>query len=152
MNEAELTRVREAVQRRLLVIDPDPPYFARYRTSSERSARRQFGRECLQNAWSKEDPQAVALAQSLGLLDSLPETVAEMDLPMAGQLRYVWRNEPHNMYWHVLVWAGWDDTDSRSLCKVMLRGLHGQSERPDATCWRCEAKLAKLRKAGVSVG
>lgn len=155
MDDKELDRVRKAVQRRMRIVEPDPPYVARYGHTTESGALRRFARECLENAWSREDAEAVALAKSLGLLSALPATVAEMDLPTAGQLRYVWRNEPNSEGWHMLWWERWVDADRwatpahetySAVCGSKLWS-HGQSQPPAdvAICWRCERKLEKER-------
>lgn len=154
MDMDQLQRVRETIHARMFQLEPLPSYWGRYPTASTWSALQRWRQDCLENAWSKESAEAVELANSLGpqFLEALPPTVAEMDLPTVGQLRYVWRNEPHETHWHMLIWQGWSTgEDYRAVCGVTLRKFHGQSQRPAAVCSRCEARLTKLRETGLSV-
>src|SRR5687767_6274144 len=121
---------------------------------SEWAALKHWQRDCLENAWSHESPEAVALAESLGqeFVSALPATLEAMDLPTRGQLRHIRRREQYDHGWHLLLWQKWatgtlwqpEHEEYTAVCGVTLRQDHGQSQRP-ADAYICDRCLARLK-------
>jgi hypothetical protein len=107
--------------------------------------RRAFRAACEEYGWTKQDQQALGLARCLGadFIAELPESFEAMDLPLAGQLRYVRLSS--GGVWHIIQWQD-DRLEHRFLCHSMCwtSGLsQGQSQRPrgEPICRRCASQV-----------
>jgi hypothetical protein len=179
MEREGLARVRRALDRRTRELDalrPKRPadlgdLLERYNKNREERARQSelpvrepwsyeislasFRQECLNNEWTRDSIDALERAVTLqdreggNFVDQIPLTVAELDLPQLGQLRYV----KHGL-WHVVRWTGESDGNP-ALCGRPARvvsSTRGQSEQPmfgtetgdSHLCQRCKWKLKRL--------